>query len=192
MSGSLKPGDRLIEMKIAKEMATSQAPVREALRDLEAMGMIESHRNKGARVRVITNEELRQIYDVRAQLEGYATYLVAANAAPIEKKLRASILSMTKAAEKLDYRVFADHNMEFHRMIVKSSQNSVLLDLWETLNVKMRTMVNVSRSRGNLQELAQSHDVLVEAILTGNPELAFEAARDHVITNKPCSNHEEE
>ena len=67
--------DRLVELKIAAEMATSQAPVREALRELEAMGLIETLRNKGARVRVITDEELRQIYDVRAQLEAYASAL---------------------------------------------------------------------------------------------------------------------
>jgi DNA-binding GntR family transcriptional regulator len=192
MSGALKPGDRLIELKIAGEMATSQAPVREALRDLEAMGVIETHRNKGARVRVITNEELRQIYDVRAQLEGYATYLVTASAVPVENKLRTSIIKMTKAAEKKDYRTFSDHNVEFHRVIVKGSQNTVLLDLWETLNVKMRTMVNVSRSRGNLLELAQSHVLLVDAVLTGNPELASKAARDHVLTNKPGRDDDKE
>jgi len=192
MNDTLKPGDRLVELKIAKDMATSQAPVREALRELEAMGVIEAHRNKGTRVRVITNEELRQIYDVRAQLEAYAALVVTASQTLIEDKLRASITQMTKAAKKKDSRAFADHNMEFHREILRGTQNVVLLDLWESLNVKMRTMINVSRSSKNLLELAQSHVLLVEAILTGNGELAFETARDHVLTNKPGHDHEEE
>ena len=61
VSGSLKPGDRLIELKIADEMQTSQAPVREALRELEAIGLIETQRNKGARVRIIDEGELAEI-----------------------------------------------------------------------------------------------------------------------------------
>ncbi len=192
VNGTLMPGDRLIELKIAKDMATSQAPVREALRELEAIGVVEAHHNKGARVRVITNEELRQIYDVRAQLEAYAALLVTASKTMIEDKLRASIMQMTRAAEKKDSRAFADHNTEFHREILKGSQNAVLVDLWESLNVRMRTMINVSRSRKNLPELAQSHVQLVEAILTGNQELAFETARDHVLINKPEPDDEKE
>jgi len=76
MTGALPPGSRLVELKIAKEFSTSQAPVREAMRELEALGVIETVPNKGARVRTISNEELRQLYDVRAQLESYATLLV--------------------------------------------------------------------------------------------------------------------
>ena len=192
MNDTLKPGDRLIELKIAKDMATSQAPVREALRELEAIGVIEAHRNKGTRVRVITNDELRQIYDVRAQLEAYAALVVTASKTSIEDKLRASIMQMMKAAKNKDSRAFADHNMEFHREILKGSQNAVLLDLWESLNVRMRTMINVSRSAKNLLELAQSHVALVEAIMTGDQELAFESARDHVLINKPAPDKQDE
>ena len=121
MSGALKPGDRLVELRIAGEMATSQAPVREALRELEAMGVVETLRNKGARVRVITDDELRQIYDVRAQLEGYAAELAAAGGAPIKSKLVACIRAMRKAARQSDQIGFADHNSQFHRLIVEST-----------------------------------------------------------------------
>ena len=190
MDGSLKPGDRLIELTIAREMATSQAPVREALRELETMGVIEAHRNKGARVRVITNEELRQIYDVRAQIEAYASQVVATSRADIEDALRSAILLMTKAAQKKNFRAFADRNMEFHRIIIKATKNIVLLDLWESLNVKMRTMINVSRSTKNLLELAHSHIALVDAISAGNPDSAFETARNHVLANKPANDCE--
>ena len=185
MEGILKPGDRLIELKIANEMATSQAPVREALRELETMGVLESHRNKGARVRVITNEELRQIYDVRAQIEAYACQVVTERVIDIQAALRAAIVQMKNAAQNKDSPGFAEHNMEFHRIIIKATRNDVLLDLWESLNVRMRTMVNVSRSRKNLLELSRSHVSMVEAIVSGNAQIAFETARDHVLKNKP-------
>ncbi|WP_136657902.1 GntR family transcriptional regulator [Nitratireductor sp. XY-223] len=185
MTGALKPGDRLVELKIAGEMATSQAPVREALRELEAMGVVETLRNKGARVRVISDEELRQIYDVRAQLEGYASELAARNGAALKAGLEACVAKMRKAARKGDSMAFADHNMAFHRAIVEGSGNRVLLDMWETLNVKMRTMVNVARSSRNLIDLAESHLPIVEAIAAGDGALAHETAKQHVLDNKP-------
>ena len=73
--GTLQPGERLVELKIAAEMETSQAPVREAIRQLEAMGVVETQRNKGARVRMVSRDELKEIYDVRGQLEAYAAEL---------------------------------------------------------------------------------------------------------------------
>lgn len=187
MTGTLKPGDRLVELKIAGEMATSQAPVREALRELEAMGVVETLRNKGARVRVISDEELRQIYDVRAQLEGYASELAARNGDTLKAGLEACVAKMRKAARKGDSMAFADHNMAFHRVIVEGSGNSVLLGMWETLNVKMRTMVNVARSSRNLMDLAESHLPIVEAIAAGDGGQAHDAAKQHVLDNKPAT-----
>jgi DNA-binding GntR family transcriptional regulator len=185
MSGGLKPGDRLVELKIANEMETSQAPVREAIRELEAIGVVETLRNKGARVRVITDRELREIYDVRAQLEGYASYLVASSRAATKDGLTGCVHLMRQAARNSDSGAFANHNMEFHRIIVKASGNTVLHDLWETLNVKTRTMINVLRSRRDLLELADSHLPIVEAIFSGNADLARRVARNHVLDNRP-------
>ena len=71
LNGEFEPGERLIEMKIAHQMQTSQAPVREAIRELEATGLLETLPNRGSRVRKVSNQELFDIYDVRAQLEGY-------------------------------------------------------------------------------------------------------------------------
>ncbi len=187
MTGALKPGDRLIEMKIATEMSTSQAPVREALRELETMGVIESLRNKGARVRIITNEELRQLYDVRAQLEAYATGLVTELKIPLKSRLTESVKLMKKAARAGDSVEFAESNTLFHRIIIEATGNQVLLELWETLNVKTRTMVNVSRSSRSLIELAESHQAIIDAIRAGNPKKSDAVARDHVLKNKPAA-----
>ena len=76
LNGEFEPGERLIEMKIAHQMQTSQAPVREAIRELEATGLLETLPNRGSRVRKVSNQELFDIYDVRAQLEGYAAEIV--------------------------------------------------------------------------------------------------------------------
>jgi len=185
MTGTLQPGNRLVELKIASEFSTSQAPVREALRELEALGVIETAPNKGARVRVISNHELRQLYDVRAQLESYAALLVTQNAVQIKSKLKEALRSMKRAAREGDSIAFANHNSLFHRIIVEASGNKVLLELWETLNVQSRTMTNVTRTRRNLIQLADSHLPMVEAIAAGDVDEAHALAKAHVLANRP-------
>ena len=70
VSGELKPGERLVETRIAQELGTSQAPVREALRDLELLRLVESEPFRGSRVRVFGEEELIEVYPVRAVARG--------------------------------------------------------------------------------------------------------------------------
>src|SRR5687767_9053059 len=72
LAGDYRPGDRLVETRIAQELGTSQAPVREALRDLELLRFVESEPFRGARVREISPAELAEIYPVRAALEEVA------------------------------------------------------------------------------------------------------------------------
>lgn len=190
MHGELKPGNRLIELRIAAEFSTSQAPVREALRELEAMGVIETLPNKGSRIRTITDEELRELYDVRAQLEAYAAQLAVEKALPIKSRLKEVVRAMKRAARAEDSIAFANHNSLFHQIIVESTGNKVLLELWKTLNVQSRTMTNVSRSRRNLAELADSHLAIIDALASGRPELASTISRDHVLKNKPGNRDE--
>lgn len=192
MSGTLQPGNRLIELKIAAEFATSQAPVREAIRELEALGVVESIPNKGARVRTISNDELRQLYDVRAQLESYAAMLVTQTAAPIKSRLKQAFREMKSAARDSDSIAFASSNSLFHRIIVEASGNLVLLELWETLNVQSRTMTNVTRSRRNLMLLADSHLPIIDAISAGDIEKAQAIAKQHVLDNSPGREHPED
>lgn len=184
--GTLQPGDRLVELKIAAEMETSQAPVREAIRQLEAMGVVETERNKGARVRTVSSEELKDIYDVRGQLEGYAAELATRRQAQIRAALNRSIDAMREAAADDDFIAFGEANSAFHQSIVAATGNRVLLDLWETLNVKFRTIVNVLRQQQDLTRIAESHVTIVDAIDSGDPAAARNAAQDHVLANRPA------
>ena len=186
LRGVLKPGDRLIELKIAEEMDTSQAPVREALRELEAIGIIETRRNKGARVRVIDDQEQAEIYAVRAELEGFGTALATARAPQVADDLVACIADMERCAKDGDPIRFAQMNSEFHRIIMRASGNGTLHDLWSRLDVRSRTLVNVSRQRGDLERIARSHGSIVDAIRSGDVAAARMAAEDHVRTNAPA------
>lgn len=191
IQGELSPGARLIELKIAAEFSTSQAPVREALRELEAMGVIETLPNKGARVRTITNDELCQLYDVRAQLESYATQLATEKGVQLKSRLKEVVRAMKRAAREEDSTAFSGHNSHFHRIIVESSGNTILLDLWENLNVQARTMTNVTRSRRNLMDLANSHLSIIDAIASGDSHKANRLAKQHVLSNRPKTSTED-
>ncbi len=185
ISGELSPGERLKEMKIAEEMETSQAPVREALKELESLGLVEVVRNRGARVRIINDEELREIYDVRAQLEGYAAELVAESRASISAPLREIRDRMLQVGESDDYVAFSEHNLNFHRMIIEATGNRTLLEHWERLNIKMQTFINVQRKHSDLRRIALSHDRIIDAIEAGSAAEARSAAIMHVRENRP-------
>ena len=77
MLGHYKPGERIIELQVAKELGTSQSPVREALRDLAAIGIVTIHSRRGARVRLPTSKELADISVVRSEIDALAATLAA-------------------------------------------------------------------------------------------------------------------
>ena len=185
MRGDLKPGERLIELKIAAEMETSQAPVREALRELEALGVVETLHNRGARVRVVSNEELVDIYEVRAQLEGFAAERAAGSVTTLKPRLEAEMANMRAAAERADTASFSDHNTAFHRIILEAARNQTLTELWDRLNVRARTILNISRQQTDLVAVSESHRTLIDAIESGDGPHARDAAIAHVMDNKP-------
>ena len=185
LTGALQPGDRLVELRIASELNTSQAPVREAVRELEAIGLVETRHNKGARVRVITDDEIAEIYDVRAQLEGYASECAARSGKSLTNRLEKQIEGMESAATAGDTIEFSKFNTRFHRIILEAAGNATLLAMWEGLHVRSQTSLNVFRQSADLKAVTESHRILVETLASGDAEAARQAAMDHVLSNKP-------
>src|SRR6266568_4607564 len=102
LNGEYQPGDRLVEMQIAQEFGTSQAPVRESLRELEALGFVESEPYRGTRIREVTKAELAEIYPVRAALEEVAARAAAKRLTGSVEALEVELAAMQRAAEKGD------------------------------------------------------------------------------------------
>src|SRR5207248_4380034 len=115
LDGYYKPGDRLVELQIARELKTSQGPVREALRELEALRLVESETYRGTRVRALSEREMEEAGQVRGVLEQTAAQWAAAmlkrNVAP----LRAELEAIRQAAAMRNLEGYARHNMAFHR-----------------------------------------------------------------------------
>ena len=187
LSGDFEPGERLIEMKIARQMQTSQAPVREAIRELESTGLLETLPNRGSRIRKISNQELSDIYDVRAQLEGYAAEVICQNRVDITNELEVAVERMFGAAKKESMMSFASINHEFHSIIIKNASNEILLKTWQTLHIQIKTFLIVNRLEKNLDELANSHFKIIDAFKKFDAEQARSEVISHIYFNRPNS-----
>lgn len=180
--GELQPGDRLVEMHIAQELGTSQAPVREAFSELQSLGFVEHEPYRGTRVRRITVEEIAQIFPVRAVLEELAVQEAAGRFDGKVRDLETEFEAMREAADHGYLQNLAAHDATFHRLIVEAAGNRVLLDTWRTLRVEARVVVTALKTDIDLHELAELHRPLLEAMEEGAPEKAAAALRQHFET----------
>jgi DNA-binding GntR family transcriptional regulator len=180
LDGEYGPGDRLVEMHIARTYGTSQGPVREALRELEILRLVESEPFRGARVRALRADEITESYPVRAALEKLAAKLAAAWLAGRAAPLRAEMDAMRAAAGDGDLRAFVRHDVAFHRVFVEASANRTLVDVWESLHVDLRTRFTLIQRLEDLAEVAESHVPVMEALDAGEAELAGRLVREHI------------
>jgi DNA-binding GntR family transcriptional regulator len=181
LDGTYPPGSRLVESQIAAEFGTSQAPVREAVRDLEGMRFVVSVPHKGARVREMGHDELGQVYPVRAALEevagrAAAPLITADQLAALADELAA----MRRAAENHDVHEQLLHDARFHEIIVEASGNEVLLEVWRSLRVEARTLVSVIKSDSDLKMIAEMHAPILRTLSTREPDLAAKEMRAHI------------
>ncbi|MFJ9691104.1 GntR family transcriptional regulator [Kitasatospora sp. NPDC101183] len=180
LGGRWRPGDRIVERRLAAELNVSQAPVREALRSLQALGLLDAEPNRGVRVREIAPAELREVYQVRAALERLAAESAVVRLAGDVGELERHAREMEKAAASGDLLGQARHGVAFHRAIVAASGNGTLLRTWEGLGVEAWTVLSLHRVRPELHENAADHRPLIEAFRSQAPE-AGRLLAEHVL-----------
>lgn len=181
LEGTYKPGDRVVELQLVQELGVSQAPVREALRDLEAMRFIETEPYRGARVREVTPEELTESYPVRAALEELAGQLASTLATEETfTLLETEMQNMHDAAKANDQHGLLVHDARFHEVIVEAAGNAVLLDSWGGLRIEAFTLVSVIKSQLDLGAIAQTHQPIVDALRQRDADLTGKVMRDHI------------
>jgi DNA-binding GntR family transcriptional regulator len=180
LSGAYRPGERLVETRIATELGTSQAPVREALRDLEILRFVESEPFRGSRVREVSQEELIEIYPVRAAIEEVAAREAATRLDGNVDALEAELDAMHEAADANDLHAEVEHDVAFHRLIVEASGNAILLETWLSLGIGPRTIITALRTGLDGHEIAERHRPVLEALRARDPEAAGAALRRHV------------
>lgn len=184
VSGRWRPGERIVERRVAVELAVSQSPVREALRELEALRLIESAPNKGARVRAITRGDLAEIYLVRAGLEQIAAELAAERLAEDASALRPEVAALQAADLTGDALAQVRHTVAFHREVVRAARNAALLHTWESLGIEVWTTLCIRWLGIRQRAYAAEHQVLVEAFARRDPRIG-ELVKEHVLNCAP-------
>lgn len=181
LDGTYRPGDRVVELQLVQELHVSQGPVREALRELEAMRFIESEPYRGARVREVTAHELNETYPVRAVLEELAGRCAAEKADDSTfEMLQAEMTRMEQAAAEQDQHGLLVHDARFHEIIVESAGNAVLLESWSGLRIEAFTLVSLIKSNLDLMAIAHAHQPIVDALRRRDPDLSGTVMREHI------------
>ncbi len=182
VSGEYPPGARLVETRIAQELGVSQAPVREALRDLEQLGCVIHEPFRGCSVKAFSVDELLEAFPVRAALEALAARLAAESMTEEELLLLAELLErMRDAARRGDAHDQSQANASFHATIVRAARNSLLERQWSFLEPYSRTYLTVSQPGLDLQALSERHVPILDALRARDGDAAAEAMEKHLL-----------
>jgi DNA-binding GntR family transcriptional regulator len=182
LEGELAPGSRIVETRVARQLGTSQAPVREALRDLATLGFVEIRPYQGSRVRQPSAQELREAIVVRAELEALAGSLAAPRMTDAWlAQLEGYYTEMAHAAERGDAHEHAFQNTQFHTTIVRAAGNRCLERLWGMLEPFGRTYATTSMPGIDLEWLGARHRSILDALRDRDPERAAVALREHAV-----------
>lgn len=180
LAGQYQPHSRIVETKVARELGTSQAPVREALRGLEALGVVEITPFRGARVRRPSTSELLEAYAIRAELESLAARL----AVPIMTdgdlaELLAHGEAMERAAAEGDPHSVAISDATFHARLVQIAGNATLERVWRSLEPYSRTYITLVAPGADPSWTAHLHEPILDALRLRDPGAVAAALRRH-------------
>ncbi len=171
MSGRLQPGERIVELQLAKQLGVGTTCVREALFDLERQGFVNRVANKGAYVTEFNLEDTEQIYKVRTALEGLAVELAQGQTTEEEfDSLQAFIDEMRAAGREGDLVRFFDADLSFHRGLWALSRNRYLVRLLESIVVPLFAFY-IMRTRRDVEQLlhgADNHQRILDIIKSGD------------------------
>ncbi len=179
LAGRYAPGQRLLELRIAAEFETSQGPVREAFRELEATGLVVNNPRRGTYVAADVAERIREIYVVRGSLEEAATRLATRRRGGDVADQQGHVDAMVAAARLGDLDRLAAESVAFHRAVMVSSGNALLLAIWSSLAIETRTAITLMTDGLDVLEAASSHQPIVDAMARGDAEEAARLARVH-------------
>lgn len=181
-TGRFPAGTRLIERELCEMMGVSRTSLREALRELQADGLITLQPNKGMSVSIVSEKTARSIYEVRVMLEGLAARLFARNATPAQmKQLRESVDHLAEVYEDFSAETFIAAKTRFYDILCEGSGNEVAADMLRRIHTRVSQLRVVSlgseeRARESIRELRE----FLSALEARDEERAFTLCVAHV------------
>jgi DNA-binding GntR family transcriptional regulator len=182
-SGELAPGATLDEQQLADRYGASRTPVREALRQLAASGMVEMRPRRGVIVRHITSEEVMDMFETMAELEAVCVRLATYRMSPLE---RSRLLSIHERSEMMvaedDVDAYDALNSEFHEAIYRAAHNDFLAEQVIAVRLRLNAFRRMQLRQGRrLQRSREEHDAIMQAIAEGDGDAAGRRMRAHML-----------
>jgi DNA-binding GntR family transcriptional regulator len=180
LTGRYAPDSRIVETQLARELGTSQAPVREALRGLEALGVVEITPFRGARVRRPTRGELLEAYAVRTSLESLGARLAVPRRTDDDlEELAACVDEMQAAARDDDGAGVAEADARFHGRLLELGDNATLLRVWRSLEPFSRTYITLVVPGADPRWSADLHVPILDALRRRDVDAVVAALERH-------------
>lgn len=179
MDGTLNAGDRLKELQIAEEFGTSQAPVREAIRSLQALGYVEHIPHVGALIKTFSHKEIEEAHQVREALEGHSLLLANVDLSQLIGELTLHLNTMKQSVEENDIQAFTLADNLFHRTIVRYSHNMSMLAIWDSLRIQLQVAATILETAMPLEKLYALHPPIVASLQREHRENAGRFLAEH-------------
>lgn len=185
LSGELREEGQLVERRLARQLGVSRTPVREALRKLEAEGLVERAPYRGLVVADLKSEDVEEMFHIREVLEGLAARLAATRRTKAHvRALRSLATRMEKAREQEDVETFGRLHLRFHNAFAQAAGSPRLYGLLSGLQEYLSVAAMGYQYVGRTQQACEEHRALVERIAEGEADQAEAAARAHIRHSK--------
>lgn len=180
LKGQYQPGARIVELQLSKELGVSQSPIREALRDLAAAGIVTMQPRRGARVHRPSAKDLADVSVVRGEVDALAARLATEIISPATlDALEGLIDEMVAAFEAGDFLAATDADVRFHQLILMATDNKPLERAFDQLAPFGRTFITLTLPDVDVREILLEHREILNALRAGDAERAANSARMH-------------
>jgi DNA-binding GntR family transcriptional regulator len=181
-NGRYQPGERLQLSDTAATHEIDEEALLNIFFECQSLGLVTLSNQKTAIVRTPDPREMQEAYEIRAGLEEISGRTAATAFKGNTGRLRYELAAMRAALEERDLDACAEHDVRFHRAILRASQNDVLLRVWDALAVDLRMRATVGKVTQNLPAVVDSHQPIVDALDRGQGKEAGLLLRNHVET----------
>ncbi len=181
--GKFKPGEKLVESKLAESLGISRQPIREAFRILELEHLITLIPRKGAYISEISLQETKEIYEIRAMIEGFAAQLAIPHLTQKDlSRLELIFDLMEKAIRENNLEKVIQYNLSFHQKIVSLSKNGNLAKVYGSMLLPVRKYQKMGLSLHTSWVVSlEEHREILEALNSRDIKRAEEMCRNHVL-----------
>jgi DNA-binding GntR family transcriptional regulator len=181
IAGELKTGEQIVEAKLAAEMGISRGPIREAIGILEGEGFL-TRADGCLTVTTLTRKDIYEIYSLRSVIEGLAARIAVEKFKPDDIAYMEKVLWEIARADPMgDGTVTVKSSLAIHRFIMDKADHKRLLDLWLNLNMQLKMLASMVMTHDTITDTFSKHTKLIEALKSGDPDIAEQAMRKHIM-----------